>query len=209
MRHPSTRLASLAILAALLFPVVGRGAPACPEWPVMPAEEYWHHSMVVRNLRTESETYQFLCVVRQLDEGQDRHRVDKHSLLDLEIKETAFRQGVARSVNFLRRQREHLENGHLRDLRDWHFNTLERLTGVKLNSIQEWSDWFDANHERLRLSPDGERLIVSSDDMRPSIDETRQPRYPGRPALFRRLASEAVLARCGVSCRLNATGVTP
>lgn len=44
------------------------------------------------------------------------------------------------------------------------FQALEQLTGFRFNSTQEWIDWFEANHERLRLSPDGEsRLIVSSD----------------------------------------------
>lgn len=154
-----TRSANLAILAALLFlTACQRGLP-CSMRSLMPAERYWAHSVGPRNIWTESETDQFLCVAIQLEEGQEWYRVDKRSLLDLKVKEEVFRKQVAGSVDFMRRQLSYSDGGSP-DMLDVPFQALEQLTGLRFSSAQEWIDWFDANHERLRLSPDGERLIV-------------------------------------------------
>lgn len=128
----------------------------------MSAERYWAHSTGPRNIWTESETDQFLCVAIQLEEGQERYRVDKSSLLDRRVKEEVFRMQVEGSVDFLRIQRTHSGDGPS-EILDFHFQILEGLTGLRFSSTQEWIDWFEANHERLRLSSDGERLIVSSE----------------------------------------------
>jgi hypothetical protein len=160
MKHPST---SPAILAALLFSAACRQAERpCSERSLMSAERYWAHFAGPRNIWTESETDQFLCVAIQLEEGQERYRVDKRSLLDRRVKEEVFRTQVEGSVDFLRIQRAHSGDGPS-EMLDFHFQILEGVTGLPLRSTQEWIDWFDANHERLRLSPDGERLIVSSE----------------------------------------------
>lgn len=128
---------------------------------LMPAERYWAHSVGPRNIWTESETDQFLCVAIQLEEGQEWYRVDKRSLLDRKVKEEVFRKQAAGSVDFMRRQLTYSESAP--SILDIPFESLEHLTGLRFSSAQEWIDWFEANHERLRLSPDGERLIVSSE----------------------------------------------
>ena len=128
----------------------------------MPAERYWGHSIGPRNIWTESETDQFLCVVIQLEEGQERYRVDKRSLLDRKVKEEVFRKQAAGFVDFMRRQLSYPEASSRASLTS-PSRSLEQLTGLRFSSAQEWIGWFDAHHERLRLSPDGERLIVSSE----------------------------------------------
>ena len=159
----SMRLASLAILAALLFSAACRqGERPCSERPLMSADRYWAHSIEPRNIWTESETDQFLCVAIQLEEGQERYKVDKSSLLDRRVKEEVFRRQVEGSVDFLRIQRTPSGDGPP-EILEPHLQALEQITGLRFSSTQEWTDWFDANHERLRLSPDGERLIVSSE----------------------------------------------
>ena len=156
-------LASLAILAALLFSTGCRqGERPCSERPLMSAERYWAHSVGPRNIWTESETDQFLCVAIQLEEWQERYRVDKSSLLDRRVKEEVFRTQVEGSVDFLRIQGTH-SGDEPSEILDFHFQALEGVTGLRFSSTQEWIDWFDTHHERLRLSPDGERLIVSSE----------------------------------------------
>lgn len=128
----------------------------------MSAERYWAHFIGPRNIWTESETDQFLCVAIQLEEGQERYRVDKRSLLDRRVKEEMFHAQVEGSVDFLQIQRTHSGDGSP-EILEPHLQSLEQLTGLRFSSTQEWIDWFEANQERLRLSPDGERLIVSSE----------------------------------------------
>lgn len=136
----------------------------------MPAKDYWYYSVVVGNVWTERETEQYLCVVQQLEEWQEHHRVDKASLKDLSVKETVFREEVAGFTEFMSRNLESdrelmksLERqmgGPVEHPQRFNMKSLERMTGERFEEPEEWIGWYERNHDRLRISPDGQRLTA-------------------------------------------------
>lgn len=168
-------LAVLVLLVAGIF--IARLAPRY--WPLyrclvlntpMSAQEYWYYSVVTGNVWTETETEQYLCVVQQLEEGQEHHRVEKASLTDLGVKETVFRTEVAGFIEFMRSRlesdrdiRKSIEQqmGHPVDHpQKSNMESLEKMTGERFREPEEWIAWYERNHKGLRMSPDG-RLLTA------------------------------------------------
>jgi len=123
----------------------------CSEWPFMSAGEYW---AMVRNpgghgvLESRDE---YVCLYIQPEEEREFYRVDR-KVLTRAVQEESYRLVVQRNIARLKKE---LARGRIGSMR-----TLEDYTGLYFDDPEQWIHWWEENHERLRLAPDGRHVIV-------------------------------------------------
>jgi len=155
----------LLLLLALCLALPGCWQKDCSEWRFMSAGRYWD---MVRDgccyeiLETRDE---YICLDVQLEEGREFYRVDRRHLTR-KVQEETYRLTVQRNIAQLKRElarRKTIDPRRLASVRqgiDTSMRTLEDYTGVSLDSPEQWIRWWEENHDRLRLAPDGRHVIV-------------------------------------------------
>jgi hypothetical protein len=156
----------LLLLALCLGPPVYRWMKDCSRWPVMDTVEYWmmvHEGCCYEILETRDE---HICLAVQGDHDQWHYQVDR-KFLTREVQEASYRRVVQDSIAWLKKELAHRNDPdpRARTYAQQGIKTsterLQRYTRRYFEDPEDWIRWWEKNHERLRLSRDGERVVVT------------------------------------------------
>ena len=155
----------LLLLAVGLGPLAYRWMKDCSHWPPMDVVEYWlmvHQGCCYEILETRDE---YICLAVQGDHDRWYHRMDR-TLLTRQVQEETYRLVVQRNIARLKEEvarRETIDPRRLAYVQqgiDMSTRELENYTGLSFDLPEQWILWWEGTHERLRLAPDGQYVIV-------------------------------------------------
>ena len=147
------------LLLALCLALPGCGRlKDCSKWPFMAAREYWimlRHTGGYGTLETRKD---YICIFVQGEEERYFYRVDR-KVLTRAAQEETYRLIVQNEIGRLKRWLARRAASAPR-LGSPRMQELEDYTGLFFYYPEQWVRWWEENHERLRIAPDGRHLIV-------------------------------------------------